>query len=413
MSGERWREGNSLRLLENGEEFFPRVFEAIRAARSEVLLETFILFDDPVGRDLRAALIEAASKGARVEVLMDHYGSPNLSDEFIGGMTAVGVKVHFFDAQPKFMGYFRVNPLRRLHRKLVVIDRAIGFIGGINYSHDHLREFGPLGKQDYSVEVAGPVVEDMRELMEEALQSPDRRSRRRWFRRRVPALKSFPSGTGKARALLVVRDNQEHRDDIERYYRSAIRNARSEVIIANAYFFPGVRLLREMRAAARRGVRLVLILQGSPDKAIMRWAAVTLYDYLLRSGVVIYEYCERPLHGKVAVIDDHWATVGSSNLDPLSLALNLEANLLIRDRDFTGYLRERLQQLMDHCCREVPPPSTPKPRWWSQASAYLVFRFLRRFPRWAEALPQHRPEVSRAEVSDAPVQETVMHRDAA
>lgn len=412
MNGERWREGNSLRLLENGEEFFPRVFEAIRAARSEVLLETFILFDDPVGKELRAALIEAAGKGLRVEILMDHYGSPDLSDEFLGGMIDAGVKVHFFDVQPKFMGYFRSNPLRRLHRKQVIIDREIGFIGGINYSHDHLREFGPTGKQDYSVEVAGPVVEDMRLLIEEALQSPE--SRPRWrFWRRSPALKEFPRGTGKARAMLVVRDNVDHQDDIERYYHAAIRSARREVIIANAYFFPGVRLLREMRAAARRGVRFVLILQGSPDKAIMRWAAVTLYDYLLRSGAVIYEYCERPLHGKVAVIDDDWATVGSSNLDPLSLALNLEANLLIRDRDFAGYLRERLQCLMDNCCREVPPPRSPKPRWWSQVSAYFVFRLLRRFPRWVALLPRHRPQVSPAELTASPVKSEEPRREAA
>ena len=225
MNGERWREGNSLRLLENGEEFFPRVFEAIRAARTEVLVETFILFDDPVGRDLRAALIEAAGKGLRVEILMDHYGSPDLSDEFLRGMIDVGVKVHFFDRQPKFMGYFRINLLRRLHRKQVVIDREIGFIGGINYSYDHLREFGPEGKQDYSVEVVGPVVEDMRLLIEEALQSPEHRPRFRFWRR-SPALKEFPRGTGNARAMLVVRDNVDHQDDIERYYRAAIRSAR-------------------------------------------------------------------------------------------------------------------------------------------------------------------------------------------
>lgn len=412
MNGERWREGNSLRLLENGEEFFPRVFEAIRAARTEVLLETFILFDDPVGQELRGALIEAAGKGLRVEILMDHYGSPDLSDEFLRGMMDAGVKVHFFDRQPKFMGYFRVNLLRRLHRKQVVVDREIGFIGGINYSYDHLREFGPEGKQDYSVEVVGPVVEDMRLLIEEALQSPERRPRFRFWRR-SPALKEFPRGTGNARAMLVVRDNVDHQDDIERYYRAAIRSAQREVIIANAYFFPGVRLLREMRAAARRGVRFVLILQGSPDKAIMRWAAVTLYDYLLRSGAVIYEYCERPLHGKVAVIDDDWATVGSSNLDPLSLALNLEANLLIRDRDFTAYLRQRLQCLMDNCCREVPPPSTPKPRWWSQVSAYFVFRLLRRFPRWVALLPQHRPKISPAELTATPLKAEEPQRDAA
>ncbi|HSW15355.1 MAG TPA: cardiolipin synthase B, partial [Solimonas sp.] len=107
MSGERWRQGNRLRLLENGEEFFPRVFAAIRAAQQEVLVESFILFDDPVGRELRAALIEVAQRGLRVELTLDHYGSPSLSDDFVTGMLQAGVRVHFFDPQPKLFGYFR------------------------------------------------------------------------------------------------------------------------------------------------------------------------------------------------------------------------------------------------------------------------------------------------------------------
>ncbi|HSW14510.1 MAG TPA: cardiolipin synthase ClsB, partial [Solimonas sp.] len=217
-----------------------------------------------------------------------------------------------------------------------------------------------------------------------------------WRRADRPSPAATAAPAGRARALLVMRDNQEHRDDIERYYRAAIHGARHEVIIANAYFLPGLRLLREMRAAARRGVRLRLILQGQPDKMIMRWAAISLYDYLLRSGVQIHEYCERPLHGKVAVVDGDWATVGSSNLDPLSLSLNLEANLLIRDSAFTQQLRARLRQLIDQCCRQIPPPATPKPAWWSQLTAYLVFILLRRFPRWVGALPPHQPEVSPA-----------------
>lgn len=379
MSLERWRDGNRLQLLENGEEFFPRVFAAIRAAEREVLIETFILFDDPVGRELRDALIEAAARGVRVELTLDHYGSPDLSNEFVGGLTQAGVRVHFFDPKPKLFGYFRTNLLRRLHRKIVVIDRRLGFIGGLNYSYDHLRECGPEAKQDYAVEVEGPVVDDLHALVESAL----------------PPV----TGSGKcgpARALLVVRDNDAHRDDIEQYYRAAIHGAGDEVIIANAYFLPSVRLLREMRRAARRGVRLVLILQGQPDKLLMRWAALALYDYLLRSGARIYEYCERPLHGKVALIDDEWATIGSSNLDPLSLSLNLEANLLIRDRAFNRQLRARLQELIDRRCREIRPSGRARPAWWTQMLVYLVFRLLRRFPRWASALPQHRPAVTPA-----------------
>ena len=154
-----------------------------------------------------------------------------------------------------------------------------------------------------------------------------------------------PPAAGEADALFVTRDNAEHRSDIERHYRIAIRTARRRVVIANAYFFPGYRLLREMRRAARRGVDVRLILQGMPDMPIVKFAASMLYHHLVVAGVRIYEYCERPLHGKVALTDEHWSTVGSSNLGPLGLALNHEANVMIRDGRFNGQLHEHLGQL--------------------------------------------------------------------
>src|SRR4029453_1234095 len=141
----------------------------------------------------------------------------------------------------------------------------------------------------------------------------------------------------------VYRDNRDHRNDIERQYRGAIRSARREVTIAMAYFFPGYRLLKTLRHAPRRGVRVRLILQGPPDMPIVKTAAELLHSQLIQAGVEIHEYCKRPLHGKGAVIDDDWATVGSSNLDPLSLALNLEANVVIRDSAFNAVLNSRLQ----------------------------------------------------------------------
>src|SRR5690606_23771069 len=147
-----WRHDNTVELLENGEAFFPRVFDAIRAARREVLLETFILFDDEVGRELRQALIEAARRGAQVDVTVDGYGSDCLDEAFIGGLTEVGVRFHVFDPYPRIFG-FRVNALRRLHRKLVVVDGEVAFVGGINYSADHLASFGPEAKQDYAAEL--------------------------------------------------------------------------------------------------------------------------------------------------------------------------------------------------------------------------------------------------------------------
>lgn len=405
-----WREGNRVALLENGEEYFPRVIEAIRAAQSEVLLETFILFDDKVGRELQAALIDTARRGVRVEATVDGYGSYELTPAFISEMTQAGVRFQIYDPRPTLFG-IRVNVFRRLHRKIIVVDGKLAFIGGINHSADHLRDFGPAGKQDYAVEVEGPVVADLRELVESGLAPVRRRERRRWWRwQPMQMMDLYNAEGGAARAMLVVRDNHNHRTDIERHYRAAVRSAREEVIIANAYFFPGYRLLRELRNAARRGVRVSLVTQGEPDKPIVQWAARQLAGYLVRGGVRMYEYCERPLHGKVALIDRVWSTVGSSNLDPLSLALNLEANLMIRDRAFNAHLRERLDYLIQHHCKRLDPSRIPRRTLWRQLTSLLVFHFLRNFPAYINWLPMRTPG---SEVLPPEAPATLSQRDAA
>lgn len=385
----RWVPGNQFELLENGEDFFPRVFKAIAQARREVMLETFILFDDKIGQELHAALLAAAKRGVQVHVLVDGFGSPDLSDRFVGELVEAGVHFRIFDPGKRVLGQ-RLNMLRRMHRKIVVVDGEHGFIGGINYSADHVADFGPEAKQDYAVEVRGPIVARMHQYTHEAVLSPA--ERRRSGARAAPA-RGLPYA-GTAHAIFVTRDNHDHTNDIERHYRIALRSARKRVVIANAYFFPGYRFIREMRRAARRGVDVRLILQGQPDMPIVKTAAGLLYDHLLRAGVRIYEYCERPLHGKVALVDDEWSTVGSSNLDPLSLSLNLEANVIIRDRAFNATLYERMAHLMDHCCKQVEP--SPKGAWEGLrlVRSYCVFHLMRWFPAWAGWLPRHEPTIS-------------------
>jgi len=198
---------------------------------------------------------------------------------------------------------------------------------------------------------------------------------------------------GEAAAIFVTRDNRKHTTDIEKHYRIAIRSARHRVVIANAYFFPGYLLLREMRRAAKRGVQVSLILQGEPDMPIVKTAASLLYHHLLKAGVRIFEYNEKPLHGKVAMSDDLWATVGSSNLDPLSLSLNLEANVIIRDRTFNQHLYDKLSVLMANSCRQVGINDVEKPGWRLTLRSYVVFHLLRHFPAWATWLPAHAPRL--------------------
>jgi cardiolipin synthase len=396
----RWISGNHLQLLENGEEFFPRVFEAIAQARHEVIVETFILFEDQVGLQLHAALLQAAARGARVDLSIDGFGSPDLSEVFVASLARAGVRIHVFDPAPRLWGW-RTNMLRRLHRKIVVVDAERSFVGGINYSVDHLLGHGPLAKQDYAVQIEGPLVAHIRSFAVRAiatgLRARHSAAAKQEVFQRFPPLPRLPAVAGRMAALFVTRDNHHHRNDIEKHYRIAIRAARERVIVANAYFFPGYLLLREMRRAARRGVQVDLILQGEPDMPIVRSAASLLYHYLLDAGVRIHEYTERPLHGKVATSDREWATVGSSNLDPLSLSLNLEANVIVRDAGFNRDLRERLDHLITHACREVTDQGLEEPRWWRVLRSVLVFHVLRRYPSWAGWLPPHRPRLAPAE----------------
>ena len=385
-----WQSGNSVELLENGEAYFPTVFDALRGAQREILLETFILFEDKVGFELQGILIDAAQRGVKVVMSLDGFGCGELSPTFLGELSEAGVTVQMFDPASKTLGV-RTNWFRRLHRKIVVVDASVAFIGGINFSADHLGDFGPEAKQDYAVQVTGPAVADLHHF---ALAQSGRqvRTRRGWRRRQQrPSLWATDSEDGLVR--LIYRDNVQHRDDIEEAYIHALSKAQKRVVIANAYFFPGYRLLREIRNAARRGVQVQLIMQGQPDVLLAKLAARMLYDYLLKDGVVIHEYCQRPLHGKVALVDDEWSTVGSSNLDPLSLSLNLEANVLIRDRAFNQQLYERLETLAQNHCQTMPKNRKPRLWLWRLTVGFLVFHVMRHFPALTGWLPAHKPRL--------------------
>lgn len=380
-----WQDGNKLQLLINGEQFFPRVFDCIRSAKREILLETFIVFADKVGIELKDALLDAASRGVRIEVTVDGYGTANLDGDYIADLVHAGVHIRMFDPKPRFLG-MRTNLFRRLHRKIVVVDGEVAFIGGINFSADHLMDYGPKAKQDYAVEVRGPIVNDIRktgrDILRECAAIDD-----------LPVIKPVTEHQGEVRIKLVVRDNARHRTDIEIQYIRALRNARDRVTLAHAYFLPSYRLLRELRNAARRGVEVTLILQGEPD---MRWASMfssLLYNYLLRHDVIIYEYCQRPLHGKVAVVDSDWATVGSSNLDPLSLSLNLEANLVISDPALNAQLHKHLNSLATDHCDRISLQLAVRGYWWRAPLIFICFHFLRHFPDLVGMLPAHTPKL--------------------
>ncbi|HEY6131742.1 MAG TPA: cardiolipin synthase ClsB [Halioglobus sp.] len=385
----RAHKGVVLELLINGEQYYPRLWQDIRAARSEVMLESFIVFDDVVGGQLADELCDAAQRGLQVHLTIDGWGSAWLPQSYSERLKESGVHLHIFgpvSSAARKVG-LRPNLLNRMHRKLVVIDREIAYTGGINFSDDHLAESHPEGKQDYVVRAVGSVAEQIQEFM---VEETARLSRHKW-RIRKPRKRRVPPRWARedngSEVFFVTRDNREHRSDIERFYKVAFRQAQNEIIIANAYFFPSYGFIWQLRRAVRRGTRVMLILQGKPDMAYVRFVASTLYDYLLDAGVELYEYTQRPLHGKVAVFDDAWCTVGSSNMDPLSFASNAEANLFIYDKEFTSRLRDHLMQLQATQCRQITRDDVPRQRGWRHLVRIIAFHLMRRFPNWLGRKP--------------------------
>jgi len=337
--------GNRITLLRSGAEYFPALEAAIRSARHELYLETYIFKGDATGTRVAEALCQAARRGVAVHVLVDGFGSSDMPKELAQELTDAGAELLVY--RPEIARFrFRKQRLRRMHRKLAVVDGRVAFVGGINIIDDVDPPGNAPPRFDFAVTLEGPLLLPIQEAAEHLWRRVAwvRLKVRKRFRRRA-AVDDAPKGS--QLAALVVRDNFRHRSDIEDAYLAAIESAQDEILIANAYFFPGIRFRRCLVQAARRGVRVILLLQGRVEYALQHYASRALYGSLLAAGVEIYEYHKGYLHAKVAVVDRHWATVGSSNIDPFSLFLAREANLVIEDRDFASELRRSLHAALE------------------------------------------------------------------
>ena len=366
--------GNTLRLLQNGTEFFPALIAAIDAARTEVHLETYIFNADSSAIAVRDALMRAARRSVRVQLLIDGVGSRELPADWLEALKTAGVSVLVY--RPLAGRGWRSNPrsLRRLHRKLAVIDARIAFVGGMNIMDDFEPVRHDAPRLDFSVEVQGPLLASIHQSV-----------RRLWRLVALTQLQpdrlkavigpSWPTD-GHVRAAFVVRDNFAHRRDIERVYLAALALARTEIIIASAYFLPGHRFRKLLRKAAARGVRVHLLVQGHTDHPFFQAAARALYRDLLAAGVAIHEYQVSELHAKVAVVDGHWATVGSSNIDPFSLLLAREANLVVDNAAFARDLRQRLQQAIGQSVALDPADWQRRP-WLRRMLSWLAYESVR------------------------------------
>jgi cardiolipin synthase len=372
----RFMPGNAIDLLRNGREFFPALLEAIAAARKDVWIETYIFADDPSGNAVADALVAAVARGIAVRVLVDGWGARHyLSPALEWRMVKAGV--HLLKYRPEIAPWqFRSHRLRRLHRKLAQVDGEIGFLGGINIIDDMNTPGHKPPREDFAVRIRGPLLglmvpkmERLWEIVQLLALDADRAPERE------DAL--VVARAGNTTAKFVVRDNLRHRSDIEHAYLAAIRTARHEIVIANAYFFPGLRFRRALIAAAQRGVSVTLLLQAKVEFRLLHYASRALYGQLIDAGVVIQEYSRSFLHAKVAVVDDRWATVGSSNIDPYSLLMAREANIVVRDPQFADRLRVELLAMIDGGAQRVAPQRWMERPRLEKATCWVAFGVVR------------------------------------
>ena len=410
------RRGHQLLLLQGGVEFFPALVEAMDAARMVVHLETYIFEFAGSALGVAEALERAARRGVVVRLLIDGVGTPVVPQEWQRRFAEAGVVMRIYAPLGR-LGLLVPRNWRRLHRKLCVVDGVVGFCGGINIIDD--QDDVALGRLtaprlDFALRVAGPLVEDMVDTMEQLWWRTlaARRVRQREFKAAWDALRASrpvgdfsrllqkiealaeaqedawvegpygesapsPLGVDGARATLLLRDNVTHRHDIERAYLKAIGEARQEVVIANAYFIPGRKLRRALTMAAARGVRVRLLLQGRYEHFLQYRAARPVYQRLVDAGIEIHEYAPSALHAKVAVVDRRWSTVGSTNLDPLSMLLAREANVMTNDRRFSGLLHSYLDGLVQHTGQLLDTGALNRRPWVQRQLDRVAFAVMR------------------------------------
>ena len=390
------REGNAVELLVGGAQLFPRALKAIEGAQREVRIETYIFANDSTGEAFHSAMCKAAARGVQVRLVLDGFGGREGVRTWVPQLLEQGVEVRVFRPE----GFlFHPNPrrLRRMHRKIIAVDNQIAFVGGINLIDDmnhagalgelqrateraqrkKTRSWGASGgmraeamvvnkellgqdlgpRYDFAVQLQGPVVQDIWHNMEwlwlqigpggqvtDTFSSSWWKERARQMQHTLIRQRTMPKpkSAGVVKAQLAVRDNFRLQRRIERAYLQAIGKAQRSVVLSNAYFLPGNKLRKALVAARGRGVHVQLLLQGRVEFRFQHYATQSLYSSLLKAGVDIYEYLPSFLHAKVAVVDGQWATVGSSNLDPLSCLFAREANVLVYNRDFAEQLRAEL-----------------------------------------------------------------------
>lgn len=339
--------GNRVTLLHDGEQAFPAMLEAIAEAKREIVLEMYWFASDELGWQFADTLIAKAEAGVRVRVIYDAVGSIQSDNRMFARMREAGCRVEQYNPIAPWRARFRIGVVNnRDHRKLLVVDRQVGFTGGVNLGNEWAPESaGGAGWRDDTIRVEGPAAEQMCDVFEFG-----------WRRIVEPLSFARPGlrppvdvGHGEGSRVRVLANHYfRERRAIRQAYLCQIRSAQRSVCITNSYFVPDRQIRRLLSQAVDRGAQVRVIVPGKSDVPAVRHAARKLYGRQLEAGIQLYEWQGPILHAKTAIIDGRWCTVGTYNLDSRSLRFNLEVVAAIEDASVAGAMEERFNQDLEH-----------------------------------------------------------------
>lgn len=320
-----------LRLIKSGDEFFSETLSLLRSANESLVFNMYILDPDRSGIEVLQALCAASERGVKTEVMLDSIGSAELPSEWVNRLRSAGVSFRFFG---KVFSSELINPGRRLHHKIMVADNKRMIIGGINIAEKYHGRDGEPAWLDYAVIHEGQAAQVAAHWCH------------RLYGRKFQRISVFPPLPSQLEVRLLRNDAFRNKYQILRAYRKAMKTAATEVIVVSPYFMPGIRMLRVLMGAAKRGVKVRLLLAGKSDIPVFYEASAYLYPMMLSAGIEIYEWHASVMHAKVAIVDRKWSTVGSFNLNNLSALMSIEANLEITNHVFCENLHTELSSLL-------------------------------------------------------------------
>lgn len=367
---------NQVRLIRGGKMYFDLLIQLIEGAKEIIHIQSYIFDNDETGRLVAEALKHAVKRKVTVYLMADGYASQSLPTSFIAGLKEAGIRFRYFE--PLFRNpYFYFG--RRMHHKVAVFDSRHALVGGINIANRYNDIDGKTAWLDFALHAEGEIAKDLCLLCWKTWKG--------YPQMVIPATcEANPAGfeiLPQNRSEVRMRRNDwvRRKNEISGSYIEMLRNANSEVTILCSYFLPGKVIRRQIVHAINRGVKIKVIAAGSSDIKTAKYAERWLYDWLLRNGIELYEYQKNILHGKIAVCDDKWMTVGSYNINNISAYASIELNLDVRNTGFTKEVRELLGKIINEDCVRITQEHHLKTkniikqfaRWFSYQFIRMVF----------------------------------------